>query len=1169
MARPALVIGLGGTGQWVLTFLKKDLLEIGNGEMPPGVRLLAFDTTKHPSAKTGHDDGGHKDPSDTRVRRAGTVELQDRIEFIHFGSDVSDLVDEINQGQHPHLAWFKASDALRKLPRAAFNADDGAGAIRHIGRLSFMKDVQSRTTSRIISTIEKAFDRIEKDSKITVQNRLEIIIVSSLAGGTGAGILVDMAMICRAIAESRYTGNIVVRGFIITPRAFASGTMGQGNEMLARSFAAWRELDRMLVTSKEYGANVIRYSLNDPSLKLQSTHRLFDSTYIIDPMRENLPLDIGHPEDGLFPAVANVISAILDNTAGRVYSEQVINLSDTYFRLPLTPTHSAVGSYMMKVPVYYARQKFTYSLGKEVLDILLAPVLNDRQHVIGLADNKNAEVDQSKVGLNAALDFLNADSIKLDGKDYPNTMLGKLIARIRLNKGQEDGNILNAVARGGLSRRGAEFINAMLDITEDEQGQAIIQEVTPELTFQIWHKVKPSREHGDTPAEAFNRISNNLARERLARYGSQEGQEGMRGSFGDGLDKAKWAQVRLYTAALQAWTESTLNGFSVNPRQGRGGKLGYVKSVYKNLIDTFTYFIGFLAEVHRVRAETLNIEERASRAETAALQNYNHLKSRNCWVTFWDQNVHPEAHRAQRHFLRQAQAAIDVRKDNILLAIVEETVREMQAITQAAMDDLRQWEIYLATGEVKAIQQKDGSIVEVETKSLYQLVQEELNNVEVNHELDKSLTQVSRIVGEHAYQTDASFVEDRLSKIRWKVERDLINIPRADGSVIHKPHGLKISLSLSDPQPQILFNQGETAHRSNLNFFITMIEQSFAGLAGQHSFGQDILLDPDLNTGKKMADHVYQKADPLWRKTSTGVGPRHSTPRSAIVRVNSKINDETVQYYKDFVWAWEQLKDNAGVRMILAESDDRYKQTIVRFDDVIESKDFDIWEICRKAYLQMLTDQRSELKPADLHVFLPEINACKYEEKISRTLKGEAHHGGGYRPLHPSLVALLENEQRIEMFFRALALDFIKKEWEEDGTTRWVYQLPGRNRMHLTEDKTNFGETGEEDYYRLINQFVVHAKDVRPGYASSNWVDWENLEKEIRNAHRKMSAKELEEFYMSQAAKPGGMIAELRDNVARRRSEVPDLDERKKIGLDLLDLADLAETIYRIAAKTG
>ena len=53
MTRPAIVIGLGGSGQWVLTFLKKELLEIGGGTLPSGVKLLSFDTTTRTTAGTG------------------------------------------------------------------------------------------------------------------------------------------------------------------------------------------------------------------------------------------------------------------------------------------------------------------------------------------------------------------------------------------------------------------------------------------------------------------------------------------------------------------------------------------------------------------------------------------------------------------------------------------------------------------------------------------------------------------------------------------------------------------------------------------------------------------------------------------------------------------------------------------------------------------------------------------------------------------------------------------------------------------------------------------------------------------------------------------------------------------------------------------------------------
>jgi len=44
MTRPAYIIGLGGTGQWIATFMKKELLEINDGALPENVKLLAIDT---------------------------------------------------------------------------------------------------------------------------------------------------------------------------------------------------------------------------------------------------------------------------------------------------------------------------------------------------------------------------------------------------------------------------------------------------------------------------------------------------------------------------------------------------------------------------------------------------------------------------------------------------------------------------------------------------------------------------------------------------------------------------------------------------------------------------------------------------------------------------------------------------------------------------------------------------------------------------------------------------------------------------------------------------------------------------------------------------------------------------------------------------------------------
>ncbi len=52
MTRPALIVGLGGTGQWVLTWLKRDLLLANNGKLPDNIKLLSIDTSTQLDAGT-------------------------------------------------------------------------------------------------------------------------------------------------------------------------------------------------------------------------------------------------------------------------------------------------------------------------------------------------------------------------------------------------------------------------------------------------------------------------------------------------------------------------------------------------------------------------------------------------------------------------------------------------------------------------------------------------------------------------------------------------------------------------------------------------------------------------------------------------------------------------------------------------------------------------------------------------------------------------------------------------------------------------------------------------------------------------------------------------------------------------------------------------------------
>ena len=80
IVNPAVIIGLGGTGKWVLTYVKKNLLDTYGGEMPKTVRLLSFDTT---SEKISPD--GVPQEQDARV---GNVQLDKQAEFVYLDIDL-------------------------------------------------------------------------------------------------------------------------------------------------------------------------------------------------------------------------------------------------------------------------------------------------------------------------------------------------------------------------------------------------------------------------------------------------------------------------------------------------------------------------------------------------------------------------------------------------------------------------------------------------------------------------------------------------------------------------------------------------------------------------------------------------------------------------------------------------------------------------------------------------------------------------------------------------------------------------------------------------------------------------------------------------------------------------------------------------------------------------
>lgn len=1133
MTRPAIVIGLGGTGQWVLTFLKKELLEIGGGEMPPGVKLLSFDTTSATAAAAGKN-AAQKDEEQVR---AGAVELTEDIEFIPLGDNVATLASEIRDGKHSHLQWYPAESFLAKLSPSAFNLKYGSGQIRQMGRIALFRDLGGVRTSEVLSRLRAAMQALQRDVSRNVQ--LEVIIVGSVAGGTGAGMLVDMALLVREQARRLVQNNYVVRGFFLLPTAFTRGGIGEDRDMLARSFAAWRELDRFMIVSERFGVRQMNYHAQNQDLRIRLNQRAYDVSYLIDPRRQSSnSLENVRAEEGVYPSVAHILSAILDDRAGQEYTEFVsTNLDGKLAQLPRNPYHSTVGSYTVKVPVYYAHTKFSHQLAKEVLDNFLAPEKNDKGIVYRVSDLRNREDVEGGAGWPTVRRFMQASSLNIDGEEIPNTDLMPLMADVRDKDGQTNAQVINQWSRGGLSREGHPVVNGLTNISQDDEGKKIQADISEELSLRVYRLLPPSRVAGDTPEQGYLRITKRIPEVRHEHYGIDDVEGGQsRGKYGKALEEAKKAQLSRFRQLLLAWTTEELNGHSDDPLVARSGKIGYVRSFYSELVKTLDYFIEFLNKVRLDRNENLKIGRRARDAAGRAQREYDRTKGKGCPFVFWDNFIHPDAHRAQRNYLRAEQNSINVRKDDILLSVLSETALDMKEFAENTRDEVDRWIEHLATGAPGVT-------------SLYEKADESLTNANVNHVLDKRLSKVSEVIGEHEYESEQEYIADALNMIVWKL--------KLKGDRLDVDCGLETPSEDPNKPPwyEPFRRGGDNAARHNLNLLLELAEKPYHRLHQERPLAREVMYVYD--SGHDLADEVDKKAEPLFMPASTIHGPQL---RASYVRVHGDVDDRTARYFGEFEDRLEEK--NPGVHVKLVDSEDPHKLTVVRSDDLIRSADFEMWHACREAYIQQVTDPHRGIPAAELHIFPAEINACHYEALMPRLLRRE------YRTLHPEVVALLEDIERFEMFFRAKALDFICLD-ESKGRPFWIYQLPDDDEpMYLTVPDTTLNPSDEEDIFQLIHNFALEGHDQRPGVGATIRVEWGRLRDAILKTQRELGKTKTVARYRRELEHAKGIVNHISHEADKKRADVNDEVLRRTVGVEYDDLADVARVVYMQAMES-
>ena len=217
---PTLVIGVGGMGTNTVRAAKRRFRMAWGGDKLPGmIQLMALDT-------------------EPLVNRLDQEPLF-ADEFAYMGKfDATRLVDNIDN--HPEIGrWWN----YPSIPLGYIH--NGAKQLRTIGRLSFFRNYVTfkRQLENKYANLDKIRDmEMAQNRGFPVMGNYQLVyIVSSLCGGTGAGMFLDVAHRVRAMVRS----NARIVGIFYLPEVLEEEIASdlQRRRIQANAYAALKELN--------------------------------------------------------------------------------------------------------------------------------------------------------------------------------------------------------------------------------------------------------------------------------------------------------------------------------------------------------------------------------------------------------------------------------------------------------------------------------------------------------------------------------------------------------------------------------------------------------------------------------------------------------------------------------------------------------------------------------------------------------------------------------------------------------------------------------------------------------------------------------------------------------------------------------------------------------------
>jgi hypothetical protein len=1025
MARPALLIGLGGTGQWVLTYVKKELLDYTKGEgVPPEVRLIAFDTTRQIDEKKSKPD--KEDPI-----VVNGVHL-DKDEFYHLGGNIEEIVRDIaEQGLHSHISsWLQAKTYLSRLGAGQYMLEEGAGQMRPFGRMAVFKDLESNPeNSKIFGTLRNAIQDVRRE--VSENRSLEISIIASLAGGTGAGMAIDVAHIVRTIAEDTIgSKNFVIRGFFVLPRAFHLIPGGDNPDMRARAFAAIRELSRFITVFGDQEYPMI-YNLTDQfieNLQKPVKKRLFDLCYLVDAHRARNSLEDVNPRFGVFPSIADALLAFLDEKSGQAHTEHVNNMMPHLTRGDDVAYFSAIGTYAFDLPIREIAEENACKMAIDFLERLVKPERDDEGRVTKLSSLENQEMI-GKRGSDLVGHFMKEPG-SIEGMG--GTLFLSQAAELIDQGGVRNNQLLEQVA----GRSNTEWLTFMEPEDATEEIRDLRTEVRTILEHSLSQDVKTSKEVKEKPEFGHERIEREVE-QYLVKYLGRKQPDGTTtgGKFREGLDRYASLQIERFHKALGTYCVRLLNGMSdTKPELSKSGKLGFVLEFLGVLSRQVEAFCQFMEKVREIRMREKRLPIKREEVKQARNQMYEDRKKKSLFKDHADS--------AQNQFIQMMEDQIELEKDELVFDYVYRIALKYRDRSLALKDTMDDWANVLAIGTA-------------EQSSLYEALNTNLQQVKAKRQRAENF---SRIRSE---ETDDEF-EKRL--YQHFAEKELESMFK---SVIWTLSGEGKAVELQILGEELMHKKIRDRDRPgerNVGIILKKTRSIFQRQIQEEVISRRLM---DKYSEENLGKQLYENGSPMVNLSPT---PRFGQPAYFLTVKYGEIDgDET--YFKEVVKEVSDRAGSKGEKANLVQSEGAHKCTLVYTIDVINADCLSAYNDLMTSYRQFVDDRRL------LHNFPAEVNAVYYEQQVRDKLRKS------YRMFNPRIVFMLEYKEWVRQFTRCKVYDLVKLDRDDEGNQLWCLHLPKceykGKKYNAEKIELTLHVAKKADFLQAMDTFIFRKKDFR------------------------------------------------------------------------------------------